>query len=160
MNKYVNSETTFHLMNLLQMGASVQVVSGKMVYVQFKLKNNMEVSYVYHINKKDKYFLERIKPYPLPIRELETANDVIDLIKIDFKQYTNAAHSHNIKEFVEVNKNLHKTMMALEDLFLYYNVPKTLIDDLNNNIIEIRNKIKDSAKECERVYFTKEPDNL
>lgn len=160
MNKYVNTETTFHSMKLLQLGANVEIISGKMVYVEFKLKNDIHVSYVYHINKNDKYFLDRIKPYPLPIKEVEQANDVINLIKIDLEQFKNAVNSNNIRAFIDTNKELHQTMKSLEDLFLYYNVDETYIDEINEQIKSVKESIKAQAKVSQRVYNRKDPDNL
>ncbi len=160
MDKYINSETSQHIMKLIQLGANVQVVSGKMVYVKFVLEHDLEVSYVYHINKNKKYFLERIKPYPLSLREFDSASDVIETIKIDFNQYTNAVKSHNIQKFVKINKDLHETIKAFEDLFLYYNIPTELISKIETSIGEIRNYITKSSTECNRVYFDKDPENI
>ena len=84
MDKYLNSEANQHVMKLVLLGAQVQLVSGKMVYVKFVLENDFQLSYVYHINKNNKYFLERIKPYPLPIKEFATTDEVIDIIKLDY----------------------------------------------------------------------------
>jgi hypothetical protein len=108
MDKYVNSEVNQHLMKLLQLGANVQVVSGKLIYVKFVLSNDVEVAYVYNINKHNKYFLERLKPYKLPIREFDSAADVIEIIKIDVEQFKNACNSHKIKSFISINKDLHQ----------------------------------------------------
>lgn len=141
MNKYVNSETTFHLMNLLQMGANVQVVSGKMVYVSFELEQNIVVAYVYHINKNNKYFLERMKPYPLPIKELESPSAVIDYIKEDINLYKNAVKSKNMDIFISTATCLHDNTKALEDLFLNHNVSEQFIKQVNDNIRDMGDKI-------------------
>jgi len=160
MDKYVNSETSQHIMKLIQLGANVQVVSGKMVYVKFVLAQDVEVAYVYHINKKNKYYLERIKPYPLPLKEFNSSSEVIETIKIDYDQYSNAVKSHNINKFVEVNKNLHHTIKSFEDLFLYYNIPHELIKKIDTSITEIQTLIDNSSTECNRVFFDKEPETL
>nr|HPJ24259.1 hypothetical protein [Bacillota bacterium] len=81
MNKYVDSETNQHVMKLVQMGANVTVVSSQMVYVSFDITEDVKVSYVYNINKKNKYFLERIRPYPLPVRVFDSAEDICNIIK-------------------------------------------------------------------------------
>jgi hypothetical protein len=160
MDRYVNVETTFHMMNLLQLGATVQVVSGKMVYVQFELETGLKVAYVYHINKNNHYFLERIKPYPLPIKEIENAKEVIELIQIDYEQFKNAVHTNKIHEFVETNKEMHQTMKSFEDLFLYYNVPENIIHQIHENLNAIQKTIKETSEKSERLYFKKDPDNL
>ncbi len=160
MQKYINSETNQHIMKLIMIGANVQVVSGKMVYVKFKLKQDIELSYVYHINKNNKYFLERIKPYPLPLKELESTEDVINTIQVDYEQYKNAVNSHNIKGFVSINNKITETIKSFEDLFLYYNIPSELVEKIETDITSLRDAIKKTSTECNRVYFDKEPENL
>jgi hypothetical protein len=160
MQKYINSETNQHIMKLIMLGANVQIVTGKTVYVKFKLKGDIEVAYLYNINKNNKYFLERIKPYPLSIKEFETTDDVVKTIQLDYEQFQNAVNSHNIKNFVDINKSLHKTIKQFEDLFLYYNLPANVVDDMREDILNIQKKITQSSTECSRVYFDKEPENL
>jgi hypothetical protein len=63
-------------------------LSYKKIYVEFKLENDLEFAYVYHINKKGKYYLESIKLYPLPVKELETPEDGVELIRIDDALYS------------------------------------------------------------------------
>lgn len=156
MDKYLNSEVNQHILKLIFLGANVQVVSGKMIYVKFTLTDTLEVAYVYHINKKNKYFLERIKPYPLPISEFNTAEDVINTIKTDYLQYKNAVNSTNINNFVSVNRTLHKTIKSFEDLFLYYNIPVEYITKIENNINEIKETIELATNESNRILVDEE----
>jgi len=160
MDKYINSEASQHIMKLLLLGANVQVVSGKTVYVNFKLNDNIEVAYVYHINKHNKYYLERIKPYPLAIREFDTDADVVDIIKIDYEQYKNAINSHNINHFININRTLHKSAKAFEDLFLYYNISDEVFSSIEKNIQNIHDTIKKASTESKRLFFEKDPENL
>ncbi len=160
MDKYINSEVSQHIMHLIQIGANVQVVNGKMVYVKIKLDQSVEVAYVYHINKNNKYFLERIKPYPLPLKEFNTTQEVIETIKIDVNQYRNAINSNNISKFIQINKNLHQTIKSFEDLFLYYNIDAETINSIKESILDIKKQINDSKTQCNRVFFEKDPDNL
>ena len=160
MNKYVISEANQHTMKLILLGANVQVVSSKMVYVEFLLENDLKVSYVYNINKKNKYFLERIKPYPLPIKEFSSAEEVINIIELDYTQYKNAANSKNIRDFIELNREFHSVMKSFEDLFLYYNVPKEVLVTMKENVTKVQDLITKATKSYDRVFFEKEPDNL
>lgn len=160
MDKYVNSEVSQHIMYLIQIGANVQVVNGKMVYVKVNLDQNIQVSYVYHINKNNKYFLERIKPYPLPIKEFNTTKEVIDTIKIDIDQYRNAINSRNINQFIQINRDLHQAIKTFEDLFLYYNIKPETIERINKSLNSIRNEINESKTQCNRVFFEKDPENI
>lgn len=159
MRKYVNSEATQHEMKLIQMGAEVEQINSKMCYVKFKV-DNIEVAYVYNLNKKNKYFLERIKPYPLPLREFEDEADMIEIIKIDMKQFENAAKSKNIDVFIKINNELINAIKEFEDLFLYYNVPQIEGEIILEKIQEIHNEIYKTQQESQRVFFDKEPENL
>jgi len=156
MDKYIDSEVNQHVMKLLLHGANVQVVSGKMVYVKFKLKEGIEVSYVYHVNKNNKYFLERIKPYPLSIKEFESAEDVVDLIMEDYEQYKNAVNSKKINDVVSIMKDLHNSIRSFEDLFLNYNIQEELIFSIKNSLKEIQENISQSPKTSSRIVIEKD----
>ncbi len=160
MNKYVVSETNQHVMKLIQMGAHVTVVASQMVYVSFDISEDIKVSYVYNINKNNEYFLERIRPYPLPVRVFESADDICSIIKIDIEQFKNAAKSHNIHEFIKKNQDFHNIILMFEDLFLYYNTSKETFDQLSLDINDIYETIIKAKETSKRVYFGKEPDNL
>lgn len=159
MRRYVASEASQHDMKLTQLGATVKQVTSKMCYVKFELEN-FELVYVYNLNKKGKYFLERVKPYPLPIKEYNSESDVIDIIKIDMEQFKNATNSRNIDEFISINSELHNTIKQFEDLFLYYNVPKSEADMILEKITEIQDEIKKTKETSTRLYFRKDPENI
>ncbi|SHK43778.1 hypothetical protein [Paramaledivibacter caminithermalis] len=157
--RYVKSEASQHDMKLVQLGAKVEQINSKMCYVKFDIEG-FELAYVYNINKKGKYFLERIKPYPLPMREFKSESDVINIIKIDLEQFKNAVNSRNIDAFVTISTELNRTIKQFEDLFLYYNVPKIETQIIMGKISEIQKEIANTKENSERVYFTKDPDNL
>lgn len=160
MNKYMNTDVVKHTMKLQLLGAEVKVISGKVVYVEFTINEDLEVSYVYSINKHNKYFLERIKPYPLAIREYDNDDDIIDIIMLDYLQYKDSANSNNINKFVNINRNLNKAIKTFEDLFLYYNVSEEVLNSIEHDIKNIDKTIKKASQESERLFFDKEPDNL
>ncbi len=136
MKKLIEAELNLHAIKLRQMGGKVTEINTKICYVKFNV-SGVEVAYAYNVNKKGRYFLERIKPYPLP-----------------FKEYD------NIKTFIEINRKLHLIMEKYEDLFLYYNVPteenKLIVDKLN----EIEDEIEKTKQTATRVYHRKDPDTL
>lgn len=156
---YINVEASQHEMRLIQMGATVEQVNSKMCYVRFVIEN-IPVEYVYNINKKDKYFLERIKPYPLPIKTYENEADIVEVIDVDIKQFKNAVKSRNIDSFVGINKELNYTIKKFEDLFLYYNVPSLETEKIMNKIKEINDIIISTKETSERLFFEKEPEHL
>lgn len=159
MRKYVNAEALKHSMKLSQLGGSVTQINGKMCYVRFKV-NEIDLEYVYNINTKGQYFLERIKPYPLPLKEFNNEDDVVNIIEIDLEQFTNATHSHNIDAFLSISTKLNETLKRFEDLYLYYNVPEVETKIILEKIEEIQSEISKTKETCERVYFKKDPEFL
>ncbi len=71
---------------LKRLGARVLDIQGIMFYVKFKI-NGTKISYVYHLNKDNTFFLERIKPYTCAIGDYDSEEDVIDTIRVDIKQF-------------------------------------------------------------------------
>lgn len=159
MRNYINLEASKHQMKLVMMGAEVKQINSKLFYVQFDL-DRCKVSYVYNINKSNRYFLERIKPYPLPYRDFHNEEDVIREIEIDIKQFKNAALSQNIYKFIQINKDLHKLMKEFEDLFLYYNVPQENLDFLLTEIKQKQQLISKLKNSLEMIFFDKESQHL
>lgn len=156
---YLNVEASQHEMRLIQMGAKVEQISSKMCYVKFLIEG-MPIEYVYNLNKKNKYFLERIKPYPLPVKSYEKVSDVIEVIEVDIKQFKNAVKSKNIENFTKINNELVETVKKFEDLFLYYNVPGDEVELIMSKIREIKDEIQKTKENAARVFFDKEPENL
>jgi len=157
--KYINAEFSQHEMRLIQLGAKVEQISSKLCYIKFNI-NNIMIEYVYNINSKNQYFLERIKPYPLPIKSFSQESDIVDIIRVDIKQFKNAVKSKNIGSFVEINNELNSTIKRFEDLFLYYNVSSETVACIRVKIDELQQDIADAKATAERVFFDKEPDNL
>lgn len=159
MRKLMNAEIMQHDIKLRQMGADVYVINSKMCFVIFMI-GKYEIAYVYNINNKGRYFLERVKPYPLALREFEKEDDVIDIIEIDLEQFKNASNSHNIDAFIEINKDFNLSLRRFEDLFLYYNVPRESVEQIRDHLEKIDGIIDQTRMKAERLYFKKNPDNL
>lgn len=159
MRKLLNAEVMQHTIKLQQMGAKVQVINSKLCYVNFDI-GGFKIQYVYNVNSKGNYFLERIKPYPLPLREFENEADIIESIEIDLEQFKNAIRSHNIETFININRRLHKLLKKFEDLFLYYNLPAEDIENINKQLDSCELDIEKMKSKSERLYFRKNPENL
>tara|TARA_Y100001933_G_C18709205_1_gene442496 strand:+ start:64 stop:546 length:483 start_codon:yes stop_codon:yes gene_type:complete len=159
MRKYLNAEIMQQSMKLKQMGADVTVINSKLCYVAFDL-SGFKVSYVYNVNKRNKYFLERIKPYPLWLREFDNEEDVIDIINIDLDQFRNAIKSHNIDRFIKIARKLDQVFHKYEDLFLYYNLPEEEVDRLYKEITDMEDDIDLIKDKSERICFDKDPEYL
>ncbi|MBN2796249.1 MAG: hypothetical protein JXR88_12635 [Clostridia bacterium] len=144
---------------LRSLGARVLDIQGIMFYVKFKI-NGYKISYIYHLNPDNTYFLERVKPYSMVVGDFNTEEDIVDIIKIDIEQFKNAMNSNNFSKFIDVDNNISKLVRIFEDLYLYYNINANDIDDLNEEIKKLLNKIKEIKSHSDRVYFKKEPDML
>lgn len=159
MRKLVDAEVMQHSMKLQQMGAKINVINSKLCYVTFDI-GGFTVSYSYNVNAKGKYFLERIKPYPLPLRVFEREEDVIETLQIDLGQFKNAICSHNINEFVDISRHLSLHLKKFEDLFLYYNIPSDELKTIIEHLEKIDEDIERIKEKSERLCFVKEPENL
>ncbi len=159
MRKLVNAEVLEQSMKLQQMGAKVEVINSKLCYVNFDV-SGFNLQYVYNINKKGSYFLERIKPYPLPLKVYESEQDLVEVIAIDVEQFKNAVRSHHSSEFIDTGRNLIDVLKMFEDLYLYYNISTEDMNGLKNHLSDFSSEIKKIKEKSERLYFKKEPDNL
>ncbi|OPJ56323.1 hypothetical protein [Alkalithermobacter paradoxus] len=156
---YLKTEMSQHEMVLNQMGGKVEVIRGIMVYVKFDI-NNTSIEYVYHINNADNYFLQRISPYPMIMGTFATKDEIIKVIRYDMDQFRNAAKSTMFESFIEIHKGFHTSLRHFEDLYLYYNVPHDVFDNLVEEISRIEELIKDCKSKSKRVYFKKDPDTI
>lgn len=159
MKGYVNVEVDQQTIRLQQMGGKVKVINSKLCYVDFDI-SGFKLQYVYNVNKKGNYFLERIKPYPLALKEFETEQDIVDIIGIDVDQFKNAIKSHNASTFIDIARQLNFTLKKFEDLFLYYNVSAENVAETLTKLNELSTEIDRMKEQSERIYFKKEPDNL
>lgn len=144
---------------LRSLGAHVLDIQGIMFYVKFKI-NGFKISYIYHLNPDNTYFLERVKPYSMVVGDFKLEEDIVDVIKIDIEQFKNAMQSNNFTKFIDVDNNISKLVRIFEDLYLYYNIEPEDIDRINHEIKELLYVIKDIKSHSKRVYFDKEPDVL
>jgi len=155
----MNPEITKHQMILKQLGAKVDVISSFMCYITFDVEGT-KVSYVYNINHKNRYFLERVEPYPEVAGTFNTEEDVIETIKIDIEQFRNAKLSKVFDLFIDINKEMSKTIRSFEDLYLYYNVPRECAESIKDKLKEIQEAIQKAKDKSDRVYFKKDPEYL
>lgn len=144
---------------LEKMGAKVIDVHGIMYMVKFIIRD-IKISYIYHVNRDNTFFLERIKPYVIPVGDFDTEEDILEIIRIDIEQFDNAMHSSNFNEFIEIDRHISRLVRTFEDLFLYYNVSKEDLSDIHDKTESILSKIHEIKNKSERVYFKKEPESF
>lgn len=133
------------------LGATVYKMKGSIRYVDF-LIDSIKFKYIYHINRKNKYLLERISPYSMPIATFNTEEDIINTIKEDISKFKNAHNSNKFERFIETNKNFIKIAKSFEDIYLHYNVSKYDLNDIDMKLEEINNKLTYIIEKDEVVY--------
>ncbi|MCB6365918.1 hypothetical protein LI291_06995 [Intestinibacillus massiliensis] len=120
---------------LRQLGAtSIKEVHSMMHIANFDLGGGVEVSYVFNITKDSRYFLQRMRPYPLPQGKFSDAQEIIDFITVDIAAFRNAHNSKNFPRFVQVNDRMGQLVGQLEDLFLHYNVDGDALAAFHNEL--------------------------
>lgn len=139
---------------LRQIGASeIKKVRGILYFIKFNLGNDIEVSYTYNINAKNKYFLQRIKPYPIPQGIFINEHKIVEFIEKDLIKFHNAINSRNFNLFLNATNKINLAASNLENLFLNYNVNSddfiNLDKELNHILQEIENS-KINAKELKK----------
>lgn len=160
MKGMLNAEVLAETMKLRGMGAKIQSVNSKMCYVKFE-EEGVQIEYAYSVNTTGKYYLERIKPYPLPLREFTREERLIEIIEIDLDQFRNAIHTlHSINPFISTSKDFHRIFQRFEDLYLYYEVPDETLQAVHDKLEEIDELIRATVGTSKRIYHRKDPDTL
>lgn len=148
MRNIINAEVSQHTLKLQQLGAKVNVINSTLCYVNFDICGFV-IQYVYNINQKGNYFLERTKPYPLALQEYGSEKDVVKVIREDVDKFRNALKCHHIDSFITIAREINSTYRIFEETFLNYNIPGEKVDKIHKKIqalaleIEI---IKDNAQ--------------
>lgn len=122
MRNLVQSEISQHTLKLQQLGGKVKVINSTLCYVSFDISGFL-LEYVYNVNSKGNYFLERIKPYPLALKEIHHEKEVVDAIKEDVDKFKNALKCHHIDKFITIARQISQTFSKFEETFLNYNIP-------------------------------------
>lgn len=145
------------VMLLKQMGAKVTTIQGMVCYVKFNIEGT-EIAYVYNINAKDQYFLQRVSPYPLGAGVFMTEEHVFIHIQRDIEQFINASKSRTFQKYVEVNYNTHRAIHDLEEVFMNYNVPLESLHNIEKHLTEIATIVDDVRKTCPKIAVTDSDD--
>ncbi|SCI76067.1 Uncharacterised protein [uncultured Clostridium sp.] len=129
----------------------IRKVHGILYFIEFEIDNNLKVSYTYNINAKNKYFLQRIKPYPIPEGVFEKEYEVVSFIEKDIKKFTNAKKSNNFDLFLKINNELNTICLDIEKLFLNYNIDKMDLERLKAELDDILNLFENSKKRSPKI---------
>ncbi len=144
---------------LKAMGANMLDIQGIMYYVKFNLEGH-PISYMYHLKEDNTFYMERIKPYTMPLGDYDNEEDIVDVIRIDIDQFRNAMHSKNFERFITIDDHISTLVRLFEDLFLYYNIDKQDLDQLDGRVNAVLETILTIMEKSNRVYKKKDPDVL
>lgn len=137
-----------------QMGAhELTNIASRLYYIGFKLSPTVEVTYVYNINKKEQYFLQRISPYPLPKGLFTSQEEIIDFIEEDLTKFKNAAQSRNFEQFITFNHQLTQIENDVERLFLNYNVPQDVMPAFNHILHHLSHEVHKAKSKSTHIII-------
>lgn len=122
--------------SLRQIGAtSIKEVRNGILYIaKFDLADDLCVTYVFNVTKRDKYYLQRVAPYPISYGDFEGAGEVVEFIRRDIRKFRNAMQSHNFPKFLETANDMGRLSHAVELLFLERNVSAEDMDALRRSL--------------------------
>jgi len=136
---------------LRQLGATkIRKIRSYLYFIEFQLSEEWKVTYSYNINTKDEYFLQRIKPYPIP-QGFSDEYEVVSFITKDLKKFVNAKNSSNFPTFVEVTRKVNSINDEMEKLFLNYNVETDDLENLNSKLDNISKNIEDARNNSKQL---------
>ena len=123
---------------LRHIGATeIRKVNGILYFIEFDIEKDLKVTYTYNINSKNKFYLQRIKPYPIPEGVFEKEHEIVKFIESDIKKFRNAKNSKNFQLFLRITKDVNAIYADMERLFLNYNVDKVDLVKLKKEFNDI-----------------------
>jgi len=145
---YASAQQDHINMQLRQMGASVTQIHGLINYVRFPVGEH-ELYYVYNLNAKNEYYLQRIRPYPMSAGVFPNADAIAEFIEMDLKTFQNAMQSGHFAAFLDINRRMLALTQELEETYLHCNVPDDCFRDASKRLAEMEkalNEMKSKAK--------------
>ena len=138
---------------LRQLGASSikEIRNGILYIAKFELSDDLCVTYVFNVTKRDKYYLQRVAPYPISHGDFDGAQQVVDFIRKDIKKFQNAMNSHNFPKFLDTANEMVLLSHAVELLFLERNVSTEDLDALRSCLVAGIDKIREIREHSPKV---------
>nr|WP_297173179.1 hypothetical protein [uncultured Agathobaculum sp.] len=138
---------------LRQMGAtSIKEIRNGILYIaKFELSSDLCITYVFDVTKRNKYFLQRVTPYPISHGDFDGAQEVVEFIRKDVKKFRNAMHSHNFPKFLDAANQMVVLTHAAELLFLERNVSAEDLDSLRACLEASIDKIREIHSRAPKV---------
>lgn len=140
-------------MMLSQLGAKeIHNFSSTMHIASFDLGDGLEVAYEFNITRKDKYFLQRMKPYAMVHGKYASYKEIIDFITEDIAKFKKAKEINDAAIYLKLAEEMDHVKSRTEHIFLNHNVSvedfKSMLDGFNSLLeqVELANKKSDKIK--------------
>ncbi|MEE1312212.1 MAG: hypothetical protein UHS41_00455 [Lachnospiraceae bacterium] len=139
-------------MMLKQLGATdIKHFDSKMNIVNFDLGDGLMVSYVYNVTRKNKYFLQRMRPYALNEGFYATESEIIEFIRKDIAKFRNVKDKKSFNTFLLISHLGHHVSAHIEELFLNYEVPEEQMKKIEKELEDSLYDIIEMFHKCERI---------
>ena len=138
---------------LRQLGASTikEMRNGILYIIKFELTDELCVVYVLDVTKRDKYFLQRVAPYPMSHGQFSSPDEVVGFIKADIQKFTNAKNSHNFPMFLSAADEITRFSHAAELLFLERNVSREDLEHLTQYMQQALSLLKEIRERSPKI---------
>lgn len=137
------------MVNLLlrQMGAvSIKTSPAYINIVKFEIGSDVKITYLYE-TKEDEIYLQRVCPYPMMIGKLYNEQQIVDFIDLDLRKFRSAHESSNFNQFVDTAKSILSMNAEVENLFLFHNVDKDALKQIDEEVTRLRELVNRVSKE-------------
>ncbi len=139
-------------LNLRQLGATViRVFPSRMHIVNFDLGDGFIVSYVFNITRKDKFFLQRMRPYAMVKGMYADQKEIIEFIKDDITRFKMAIQLNDADKYINLAERIGNLYERMEHIFLHHKVDDTTFDRLNAEFGELAQEVENIHSDSEII---------
>ncbi len=137
---------------LRQLGATdIKVFNSRMNIVSFDLGDGFIVSYVFNITRKDKFFLQRMRPYAMVKGMYADQNEIIEFIKDDITRFRTSIQLNDADKYINLAERISNLHERMEHIFLHHKVDKITLDRLNAEFGELAQEVENIHCESEVI---------
>jgi hypothetical protein len=139
-------------LSLRQLGATrIRVFDSRMHIVSFDLGDGFIVTYVFNITRKDKYFLQRTRPYSMVKGKYANQQEIVEFIKDDIARFKESKRLNDAGKYIEVEEKLSGIYERMEHIFLHHNVDEKIFDRLKSELDTLAGELEEIHSESEII---------
>ncbi len=139
-------------LSLRQMGATdIKVFQSRMHIATFDLGNDFIVSYVFNITRKEKFFLQRTRPYAMVKGMYADQKEIIEFIRDDIERFRKSIQLNNVDKYISLAERMGSLYERMEHIFLHHKVDNVTFDRLNAEVGELAYEVENIHSESEVI---------